>query len=69
MRMTRKLLRFLRTLDFMYKIKAEVPFVIKSFKQSIDFSMHATNIMKNIFTFLFFIADHVVCFSEMKIIS
>lgn len=69
MRMTRKMLRFLRTLDYAYKINAELPELSKTSNQIPMFLRHLTSIVQNIFTFLFNIADHRVCLSELNVLS
>lgn len=69
MRMTRKLLRFLRTLDFLAKIKIEIPQLSKTFNFLPMFFQHLTNILQNLFSFLYFIADHKVCLTELNVLT
>lgn len=69
MRITRKLLRFLRTLDFLVKIRSEIPELHKTYKFFPMLFRHLTSILQNICTFIYFIYDHRVCLGELNVVT
>lgn len=69
MRMTRKLLRFLRTLEYTTKIRKEIPELKNAMNNLPVLLQMITSILQNLFTFLFFLSDHRVCLGELGVIS
>jgi hypothetical protein len=61
MRMTRKLLRFLRSLEYSSKIKEDVPKLMNNFLHIPSLLKYVTAILQNLFTVLYFLSDHRVC--------
>ena len=71
MRMTRKILRFLRTLEYSKKMREEFPVIKSKFEKgdTVKCLLHLLSFLENLFNFLFFVTDHRVCLSELGIIS
>lgn len=67
MRITRKLLRFLRTLDFFVKIRSEIPELLKTYKFFPMLFRHLTSIFQNICSIFYFVYDHRVCLGELNV--
>ena len=61
MRMTRKLLRFLRSLEYSTKIKEDFPKLVNSLLFLPSFLKYLTGILQNLFNVLYFLSDHRVC--------
>jgi hypothetical protein len=67
--MTRKVLRFLRTLEYSTKVRQEVPELKKHLGNPKAFIFRLFSILEKVFTFLFFLSDHRVFLSEIKVID
>lgn len=68
-RMTRKVLRFLRTLEYSTKVRQEVPELKKHLSNPKALIFRLFSILEKVFTFLFFLSDHRVFLSEIKVID
>lgn len=69
MRMVRKLLRFLRSLEYSTKIREQFPKLMNSLLFPPALLKHLTSILQNLFTVLYFLSDHRVCLGELGVID
>lgn len=69
MRMARKLLRFLRSLEYSTKIKEEFPKLVNSLVFPPSLVKYLFSILQNLFTVLYFLSDHRVCLGELGVID
>jgi hypothetical protein len=67
--MTRKILRFLRTLEYSTRIRKDIPELKKLLNNQRALVFKIVSILENVFTFLFFLSDHRVCLSELGLID
>lgn len=69
MRMVRKILRFLRSLEYSTKIREQFPKLMNSLLFPPALLKHLTSILQNLFTVLYFLSDHRVCLGELGVID
>lgn len=69
MRRTRKILRFLRTLQHTTQIRKEVSALFKNGGELPSIILKILSILENLFTVLFFLFDHRVFLGELEVIS
>ena len=69
MRMVRKILRFLRSLEYSTKIREDFPKLKNSLTTPHIFLGHLLSILQNLFTVLFFLSDHRVFLAEIGVID
>lgn len=69
MRRTRKILRFLRTLQHTTQIRKEVSALIKEGGSVPTIVLKVLSILEHLFTVLFFVFDHRVFLGELEVIS
>jgi len=70
MRMVRKLLRFLRSLEYSTKIREEFPKLKVIMALNFPtFFKYLTSILQNLFTVLFYLSDHRVFLAEIGVIQ
>lgn len=67
--MTRKLLRFLRSLEYSTQIKEQFPKLVNSLTFPPSFLKYLTSILQNLFTVLYYLSDHRVCLGELGVID
>jgi hypothetical protein len=68
MRRTRKILRFLRTIEYSSAIRKDLGSISKC-PSAPSFVLKVFTILENLFTLLFFLCDHRVFLGEMELIS
>lgn len=68
MRRTRKILRFLRTLEYTAQIRKDVPQLFKQ-ESPAGVAVKLLTILENLCTVLFFLCDHRVFLGELEVIS
>lgn len=69
MRRTRKILRFLRTLQHTAEIRKELPKLFKEGGSPPSIVLKVLTILEHLFTVLFFLFDHRVFLGELEVIS
>jgi hypothetical protein len=69
MRRTRKILRFLRTLEHTTQIRKEVSILIKDNSGTQAKALKVFTILEHLFTVLFYVFDHRVFLGELEVIS
>lgn len=69
MRRTRKILRFLRTIEYTTKIRKEITELIAKPLSPPAKVLKVLSILENLFTVLFFLCDHRVFLGQLEVIS
>ena len=69
MRRTRKILRFLRTLEHTSQIRKEVKSLVSDSATSPAKFLKVFAILEHLFTVLFYLSDHRVFLGELEVIS